>query len=238
MKKSLSLVIALAAFAASTLLASPMPALPKADSSWKQVSDSNRVLVHSKEIPNSAIVAFRGETTIDAPIAKVANVLIDSTRKTEWVHKIVTAKDLRILSPYERIEYNHTSSGFFLVKDRDFVFHAKASLDKAKQQVVFTLHSVTDELMPEKSMVRGSIDDSRYILTRVGPNQTHLVVEIHADPKGGVPKWLVNLFQKSWPEKTLNGIRTQCAKADVLENPGIHAFFEGSGAAASPGALQ
>ena len=234
MKKSLSLLTVLAV-AATSAMAAQIPALPKADSSWKQISDSNRVVVHSKELSNSPVVAFRGETIIDAPIAKVANVLMDSTRKTEWVHKIVEAKDVRTMSPYERIEYNHTSSGFFLVKDRDFVFHAKAVMDKAKQQVVFNLNSVTDELMPEKGPVRGSIDDSRYILTRLGPNQTHLVVEIHADPKGGVPKWLVNLFQKSWPEKTLNGIRAQCAKNDVQEHPGIHAFFEQG---ASPGALQ
>ncbi|MBI3555359.1 MAG: hypothetical protein HY074_03725 [Deltaproteobacteria bacterium] len=235
MKMSLKIQTALTilAVAATSALAAPMPALPKADSSWKQISDSNKVLVHSKEMAGSPVVAFRGETFIEAPIAKVANVLMDSSRKLEWVHKIVEAKDVRTMSPYERIEYNHTSSGFFLVKDRDFVFHAKAEMDKAKQQVVFNLNSVTDELAPEKGPVRGSIDDSRYILTRISPTQTHLVVEIHADPKGGVPKWLVNLFQKSWPEKTLNGIRAQCAKADVQEHPGIHAFF-----AEAPGALQ
>ncbi len=46
-----------------------------------------------------------------------------------------------------------------------------------------------------------------------------MIVEIHADPKGSVPKWLVNLFQKGWPRNTIEGIRKQAAKADVKEHP-------------------
>ena len=237
MKKLLSV---LAVFATMfSAMAAQMPALPKADRSWEEISQNDSVLVHRKEVANSDVVAFRGETTIDAPIAKVANVLIDTSRKTEWVHKIVEAKNIREISPLERIEYNHTSSGFFAVRDRDFVFHARAELNKNAKQVIFTLHSVDDPLMPEKSPVRGHLDNSRYFLTSIdGGKKTHVVVEIHADPKGSVPKWLVNLFQKSWPAKTLNGIRAQCAKPNVVEHPGIKAYFETAQAETSPGSLQ
>ncbi|MBI3541822.1 MAG: hypothetical protein HY075_00920 [Deltaproteobacteria bacterium] len=222
MNKLLSSLLVAASFGSSAFAVT----LPKADTTWEHISDSDKVTVYKKEIPGSAVVAFRGETTIDAPIAKVANVLIDTSRKKEWVFRIVEAKDVRTISQYERIEYNHTASGFFLVKDRDFVFHAKAELDRDNKQVVFSMKSVDDAAMPEKGPVRGWLDDSRYILTQVAPNQTHVVVEIHADPRGSVAKWLVNLFQKSWPTKSLNGIRAQCAKPDVAEHAGIKAYFE------------
>ena len=39
--------------------------------------------------------------------------------------------------------------------------------------------------------------------------RTEMVVTIHTDPMGMMPVWLVNMIQKSWPVKTLNGIRTQ-----------------------------
>ena len=224
MKKFLVLLSVLAAFSAGAT-AAPLPVLPTPDKSWTEVSNDDHVLVHRKDIEGSDLVAFRGETMIEAPMAKVANVLIDTSRKLEWVHKIVEAKGVRTISQFERVEYNHTASGFFLVRDRDFVFRAKADLDRVKRQMLFTLKSVEDPLMPETDMVRGELTNSAYTLTMLGDNRTHLVVEIHADPKGSVPKWLVNLFQKSWPRVTLNGIRAQCAKPDVVEHAAIHDFF-------------
>lgn len=218
-----------------TSFAAPMPALPVADKSWEEVSKDEGIVTHRKEVPGSDIVAFRGETIIDATVAKVSNILIDTSRKKEWVAKIIEAKDVREISQYERIEYNATSSGFFAVRDRDFVFRAKVDLNKEKGQVVFTLKSVNDPDAPETDRVRGWLNESRYILTSIdGGKRTHVVVEINADPRGSVPKWLVNIFQKSWPRKTLENIQKQAAKADVAEHPGIKAFFEGKVAASAP----
>ena len=208
----------------SLAIAAPMPTTSTLDKSWQQVSSDEGIVTHRKEIDGSPLVAFRGETVIDVPIAKVANILMDTSRKLEWVHKIVEARDVRQINEYERIEYNHTASGFFAVRDRDFVFHAKATIDRPKNQVHFTLKSVADSLAPETDCVRGSLNESRYVLTSIdGGKKTHIVVEIHADPKGSVPNWLVNIFQKAWPRRTLDNIKKQASKDDVKEHPGIKA---------------
>lgn len=225
---SLIVVMSLVGMVA-TGFSAPMPALPAADQSWEEISKDDGIVTHRKEIEGSDIVAFRGEAVIDASIAKVSNIMIDTSRKKEWVAKIIEARDIRPISEYERVEYNATSSGFFAVRDRDFVFRAKADLNKEKGQVVLTLKSVTDPLAPETGRVRGSLNESKYVLTSIDEGKrTHMIVEIHADPKGSVPKWLVNVFQKSWPRKTIENIRKQAAKADVAEHAGIKAYFEGA----------
>lgn len=233
MKTIFSVLVLLVALGASAA-ASPVPVLPKADASWEKVGESDGVLTHRKEVEGSDVVAFRGETVIDAPIAKISNVLIDTSRKKEWVFRIVEARDVRQLTQFERIEYNHTASGFFMVRDRDFVFRAKGEFDRAKNQATFTFKSVEDTSVPEQGPVRGDLKMGKYTLTMLSPTKTHVVVEILADPKGSVPKWLVNLFQKSWPVKTLNGIREQCKKADVAENQAIKAYFAQADIATSP----
>jgi len=228
----------ISAICANPAFSAPVPAgptLPKADAAWELMGNNDGVLVHKKEVAGSDLVAFRGERVIDAPIEKVASVLIDTPRKLEWVAKIAEAKDIRPIGPYERIEYNATLSGFFLVRDRDFVFHAKAELNREKGQMIFGIKSVEDPAMPETDRVRGHLDRSQYVLTRVGDgSKTHVVVEIHADPKGSVPKWLVNLFQKAWPTNTLNGIAKQVAKADVKANAGVAEYFKGAPTATLP----
>jgi hypothetical protein len=58
------------------------------------------------------------------------------------------------------------------------------------------------------------------VLTPIdGGKKTHIDAQILADPKGAVPKFLVNLFQKDWPLKTLRALRAQAKKKDIADNP-------------------
>ena len=226
------LLFALILTAAQAANAAVEPArveLPKAGGSWELMDVDGGITVHRKQVPGSKVVAFRGESVVEAPIAKVANVLFDTSRKLEWVAKCAEARDLRWIGPLERIEYNATHSGFFLVKDREFVFRIKTLLNREKSQARFEMRSVEDDAgAPDAGRVRGFLDDSRYILTRMDDNRTHVVVEIHADPRGSVPKWLVNLFQKSWPTVTLSNIARQANRPDVPPHRAIEAFFNGA----------
>ena len=133
---------------------------------------------------------------------------------------------IKQITSMERIEYNHTGTPF-IIRDRDFLFHAKAELRKDIKKMYFWLNSVNDPAMPESDCcVRGELKRGVYVLTALdGGKKTNIIVEIHADPKGSVPKWIVNLFQKKWPRKTLNGIRAQCAKPDVTTHVEIQKFF-------------
>lgn len=219
-----TLLLVLGFLISAIAIGSPIP--PGHD--WEEISSEDGIVVHRREVPGSDLVAFKGETVIQAPIAKVANVLIDTSRKLEWVAKIVEAKNVRETSDFERVEYNHTATPWPL-KDRDFVFEAKAEFDLPKKQVAFRMKSVEDPLMPEKNCVRGELKNSVYLLTSLNEGKsTKVYVEIQADPKGSIPKWIVNLFQKSWPRITLEGIRKQVAKPDVQEHPQIKAMFQES----------
>lgn len=196
------------------------------ESTWEQISDDDGIIVHRKEVPGSDVVAFKGQTLINAPIGKVAEVLFDTSRKGEWVDRLVEAKNIRTMNKGERIEYNQTAAPW-PVSNRDFVFNAKVEIDRERNQVRVVLKSVVDPSTPEREgIVRGELSHSAYTLTSMdNGKKTAVVVEIHADPKGSVPKWLVNMIQKSWPRHTLKGIRAQAVKNDVRENPEVKALF-------------
>jgi len=198
------------------LLVAISPSL--AGDSWELVGDEDGIKVWRRDVAGSPIVAFKGETTVEAPIAKVATVLDDTSRKMEWVCNILEAKNVRIISPTERVEYNRTSAPW-PCKDRDFVFHAELKADKKAQTLVFQLKSVVDPGQPvdEDKAIRGELLDSSYTLVSLGEKKTRVTVEIQVDPKGSVPKFVVNWAQKGWPRKTLEGIRDQCKKSDVGE---------------------
>jgi len=202
---------------------------------WELIAEDEGVKAWRMEIEGSDVVAFRGETTMNAPIAKVASVLDDTSRKTEWVHNAIEAKNVKQISEWERIEYNRTKSPVPLfVNDRDFLFHAKVTLRLSEKQIVIDLKSVEDGAMPERDdAVRGHLLNSRYILSSLeNDTKTRVQVEIHADPRGSLPKWMVNLFQKAWPSRTLRGIALQVAKPDLKDHEKVKLAFAAAGAAA------
>ncbi|MBI3551739.1 MAG: hypothetical protein HY077_04415 [Elusimicrobia bacterium] len=198
---------------------------PRAPASWEAVGTHDGIAVFRREIPGSAIIAFRGECVIPAAIGKIVSVLTETSRQKEWLDRLVEARVVRAVSERERVEYNRTSAPWPLA-DRDFLFAWSAALDAANKRVVVLMHSVEDPAAPRRpGIIRGELLQSTWILSALGPKTTQVSVEIQADPRGMIPKWIVNLFQSSWPRRTLEGIRRQVQKPDVGEHPAFEAWL-------------
>jgi hypothetical protein len=203
-------------FAALALL---FVASPAAAGAWTKIDDENGIKVFRKEVPGSPLVAFRGETMVSAPIEKLLWVLADNAHRTDWVDRLKKSVVLQTNGSYEYIVYQHFGLPF-PISDRDYVYRGRATRDK-NGVVTLDIASVTHPKAPATVGVRANLIGSRYVLTPKGPDKTYVVVEIHTDPKGAIPTWLVNLIQTSWPMKTLQGLRSQVAKPFVkrLELP-------------------
>ena len=52
----------------------------------------------------------------------------------------------------------------------------------------------------------------------ISPNATLVTAEIQADPKGYLPKFIVNFIQKDWPAKTLKAMEREAAADDLVHN--------------------
>jgi hypothetical protein len=93
-------VLALHAFAAR----------PESHDDWIPVSTDHGVTTFRREVPGSGIVAVKGEGALDAPVWKVASVLLDTRRAAEWVDSLKESRVVRRLGPDSYIEYNHLHS--------------------------------------------------------------------------------------------------------------------------------
>ncbi|MGZ3709356.1 MAG: START domain-containing protein, partial [Bdellovibrionota bacterium] len=173
-----------------------------------------------RDIPGSDVLAFKGEGDVDAPLAKLASVIFDTTRGPEWMEDLVESRLVRWVNKNQFIEYDHFKTPP-LIKDRDFVSQVTMRIDPKTKQLSFLYKTAEDSEEPEyKRNVRGDLMNSVFYLTsKADDTKTHIVGEIHCDPKGSIPKWLVNFFQKDWPTDTLRGLRKQVAKPDVKVDP-------------------
>ncbi len=199
-----------AGLALGVVLLAVAPAL--AAGGWEKIDEEDGIKVYKKDVAGSSVVAFRGEATVDAPLEKVLWVLADNDHRTEWVDRLVESIVLEKKGPFDYVVYQHFSAPF-PVSDRDYVYRGRATRD-ARGIVTLDLHSVEHPKAPPTVGVRADLIHSRYLLTPKG-DKTFVVVEIHMDPRGAIPTFVVNLVQKSWPKKTLRGLMAQVKKPFV-----------------------
>ena len=195
------------------------------DASWETLRTKDGIVVSRKEIQGSAFVAFRGEGDVDAPLAAVGDVLVDVPHEKDWIDSVVEARVLREVSPTEYIMYSHVATPSPM-SDRDFVTNVMIRADGAKKRLSVRMRSVEDASSPSTKYVRAVLEDSSFVLTSIdGGKRTHVVAEIHCDPKGAIPGFIVNQFQKGWGYNTVATLRAQVGKHVAPANARLKAML-------------
>jgi hypothetical protein len=216
-------------------------------SQWEVIRDEDGIVVKRAQIEGTDLVGLRGEAIILTSVNKVLGVLFDGERQKEWVDRLKFTRVVKQLGEYDFIVHKEFWLPWPL-SNREFIYHVKASLEefpegenlaeglKGKGKVFLEMKSLNSEQIKnlENEQIFGTIKDDTnaglvvrgemvrglYILTPLETkNTTRVEIEILSDPKGYIPKWLVNLVQKDWPFKTLGSIRSQVKKKSVLELP-------------------
>jgi len=188
----------------------------------EKIDEVDGISVFRKEIVEDDLVFFRGEGLIDAPLIKVVNVIIDEDRTTEWVDDLVESKVLKVINPKEFFVYTHVGTPF-IVEDRDFLSLGKIITRKGHFEM--NLNSVVDPILPPGKYVRGDVHLSWKLDAVEDDKKTFITAEMNTDPKGNVPRWLINRVQKSWPKNTIQKLRSQAAKNDIQIKPHTLAWF-------------
>ncbi len=218
---------------AATVPPSPSPtatiSLGSSVVEWHKCSNDNGLTTYWSKVEGSQVIAFKGKGVVNVPIEKVASVIIDTTRGTEWISSLVESKVVRAISDTEFIEYDHVGIPFpfdSVISDRDFVSDVTLNYDKKTHWLTVSYKSTEDDAAPRlKKYTRGILDCVFKLAPMTMPGQTYVEATVFTDPKGNIPKWLVNFFQEGWPQDTFAGLRRQCAKNNIKTLPVVESFF-------------
>lgn len=201
-----------------------IPSFMKGDAyEWVKAEDSPTLKTFWAKVPGTDVIAMRGVGTVDQPMDKVASVIVDTTRGTEWIDSLVQSKVVREIKEGHFIEYDLVGIPFpfdTLIQNRDFVSDTRVTYDRSKKQVTVSYFPTEDELAPlDKRFMRGVISCVFKIEPSEDEKKSTVEAEVHCDPRGGLAPWLVNFFQEGWPKNTFERLRHQCDKADVKVVP-------------------
>ncbi len=195
--------------------------------SWKEVDFDSGVRVYAGKIKGQRLVDFKGIGIIEYPMSVVASVLYDIEKGNQWIANLGSSGIVLVINPLERIDYNHQKLPW-PIADRDFVFRIRTSISPDKKAMHFTLQSEKNALRPpQRGKVRGELLSSYFKLKSIeNDSQTEMEMMLLVDPKGLIPKWIVNLINKNWPVITMNGIRNYMKRSYIPVHANIARALE------------
>lgn len=179
-----------------------------AKTNWVISKQGNGIKVFVRSIPTSPIKSFKGEITIKSSLIPLVAILEDSAALPRWMHETKSAKTLK--------EVNKSSSYVYVVSempwpvmDRDSITLATLTQNKQSKQIQITMKSVPNYIKNQAGLLRIKIMSGKWILTPQGKGTTKVIYEMHVDPGGKLPKWLVNSLSVDMPFYTLNNLRRE-----------------------------
>jgi hypothetical protein len=219
-------------------VAAPTAANPDAGSvtaatagEWQLTRDEDGIRSYVRASSNSDLLAFKGETTLDAPIDRVLSVVLDADRVGEWIPRIVESTVLRWeRGSNEYIQFTRFNAPW-PVKDRVFLSRVVLEIDPVTSRTSLRYYNAPEETLPVRDdgpAIHGSAGGSYYLLEPAdGGRATRLLAISAADPKGSLPVWLINWAGTSWAHETMSSLRAQVMRSDVHLLPIVRGLYPG-----------
>ncbi|MDB4965820.1 MAG: Collagenase [Myxococcales bacterium] len=186
------------------------------DGDWEQVSNKDGILVQRRTVSGFKLKEFRGRGIVQAPIGRVLAVLLDASRRAEWMPSCADEHLVeQDLAARTQISYHRTKAPW-PVSDRDSVNRASMIVEADKHRVVLPFEAIPfSKIPPVKGVVRMPFMRGHWILIPVdGGRATDTDYQVFADPGGSLPDWLANLASKTLPRETIAGLRKQASKVE------------------------
>lgn len=171
---------------------------------WTPISEKDGIKIYKKKLLNNPLLALRAIGDLESSIETLLTIFRDVEGSLEWAPRLKKRTILKNISESEAIIYEVRGLPW-PCKNRDLVLHNKLHFDKKKKALILRTQSLNN--FPQdpgsQKFVRAQLSYSAVSMKPLSKKRTRVEIIIHVDPKGDIPNWLVNFFQKNWPYKFL-----------------------------------
>ncbi|MEM9177465.1 MAG: START domain-containing protein [Myxococcota bacterium] len=190
---------------ATTLLATAAQA-----DDWALSREENGIVVHTRPVADSGIDEFRGVAEVDAPAEALVALLRDSARLKEWFPNTPESK----LIDREGAISNQYSvlATPWPISDRDNVLRSVLSRDATTGVVEITLAANPDHYPEQDGRVRVRRANGVWRFEPLSESRTRVTFQMHLEPGGGIPQWMINARVVETPYEALTNLREIIAR--------------------------
>ncbi|XP_069468560.1 START domain-containing protein 10-like isoform X2 [Ambystoma mexicanum] len=147
-------------------------------------------------------------TIKDVPSETLYDVLHDVEYRKKWDFNMIETRDIARIGPNTDVGYYSWKCPKPL-KNRDVVT-LRSWLVVDKYHMIVNISVKHPDFPPRKDLVRAVSLLAGYLITSTGPNSCILTYLAQVDPKGSLPKWVVNKSSQFLAPRVLKKIYKAC----------------------------
>jgi len=186
---------------------------------WKEIYARPGITVFSQRLKESGLLAFRAEAVLEAPVGQMMEVLRRVDITDEWMPDTREKYILQENSDLDVITYSLNTVPFPFA-DREMVLRNSVRLDRERKYLVLDIYSVKFDGQPvKKGAVRSHMHCGEMNVRPISERRTEVSMLLYVDPKGFIPPWLVNMFQKKLPYNFLRALEKKAGITDFEVRP-------------------
>lgn len=173
---------------------------------WVLERDQSEVQIFTRKVPNSGLKEFKAQTTLKCTKEQGLALLRNVKNYSVWMHQTTDSKPIG--NTNGTVFYAYLANiAPWPVKDRDNIL--KNTVLVAPNKITIEMEAEPN-LQPEYSgRVRIKYLKGYWSFEDLGNGTCRVTQQVHADPGGNLPQWLVNSAVIDNPLNTLLGFRRQ-----------------------------
>lgn len=176
---------------------------------WIKVAEEEGIVVFGQDAVEG-IIPFKAVGIIKSSKEKILEILKDSSNKPKWSPKLKSVKIHEVIgSRREVFHFSEYYSTPWPAYDREFLLKGEINFDEEGKIFLKAKSLSSKEILnlANGDHVLAEVQKLNVILKGINPNETEVTFEFHGDMKGWMPIWLMNLIQKKWPLRFIQGLR-------------------------------
>ena len=180
------------------------------------------IKVFTREVAGSELKEFKGVTHIKADVNAFVALLKDDPQATSWMHNVIVFDVKERVSDEETLIYT-VNEAPWPVTNRDTYIRSIMTAD-ANGVVTSSIKAEPDYAEKNDDYVRMPSVNGAWTFTPQAEGMVEVVYQVHANPGGALPNWLVNSIVVETPMETLTNLHEK-VQEEQYQNK-TYAFIE------------
>lgn len=182
--------------------------LPSPLYAWETAKEDkeNDIKIYTRKVEGSSFREYKAVMKIRATLSSLVALVDDISACPRWIHTCSEGRLLKRISPKESYTYT-VNAAPWPVSDRDAVVLNTISQESPKGPVRIDILGVPDYVHEKKGLIRVKMIRGCWLFTPLGEGMTEVVYQVHNDPGGSLPSWLVNSVVVTQPYNTMINMR-------------------------------
>jgi len=176
-------------------------AFAEASQKWELLYDTNAVKTWQGP-KREGLRSFRSEAVLDFSKAEVLKVLNDLEGRAKWAPKVLSVKVEKCEGDTCFFREKYTTP--WPAKDREFLL--KGVISHSGDSTFLRAKTDSSLMKLGECCEQAFAHNLEITLIKINENQTFFRFDFSGDLGGWLPNWLVNLIQRKWPLRFIQGL--------------------------------